>query len=148
MFFNSIKEINRVISKRMSNIYLKATQNVHFKVLKSSSELSGQFFETSNLRRYHWIFKLLVSTLKSEVLDCLGWNCVWVSYYSYFERNYDVLKSKSPCFLLNKNIKFNKNDTELIMENPIHNFRDINHVLQLLLELGIKSKIVMSRRSR
>ena len=129
----------------MSNIYLKATQNVHFKSLKSSSELSDQFLGTSNVRR---IFKLLVSTLKSEVLDCLGWNCVWVSFYFYFQRNYDVLKSKSPCFLLNKNIKFNKNDTELIMENPTHNFREINHVLQLLLELGIKSKIVMSWRSR
>ena len=29
----------------------------------------------------------------------------------YFERNCDTLKSKSPCFLLNKNTNFNKNDT-------------------------------------
>ena len=32
--------------------------------------------------------------------------------------NYDVLKSNSPCILLNKNINFNKNKTELKMENP------------------------------
>ena len=33
---------------------------------------------------------------------------VWLFYYFYFEKNYDVLKSKSPCFLLNKNINFKK----------------------------------------
>ena len=45
-------------------------------------------------------------------------NCVCLFYYFYFERNYDVLKSKSPCILLNKNVKFNKNKTESKMENP------------------------------
>ena len=35
-----------------------------------------------------------------------------------FERNYDVSKSKRPCILLNKKINFNKNETELKMENP------------------------------
>ena len=33
----------------------------------------------------------------------------WLFCYFDFERNYDVLKSKSPCFLLNKNINLNKN---------------------------------------
>ena len=47
-----------------------------------------------------------------------------------FERTNEVLKSKSPCFLLNKNIKFNKNETESKMENPTQNFREITHVLQ------------------
>ena len=32
----------------------------------------------------------------------------WLLYYFYSERNYDVLKSKSSCFLLNKNITLNK----------------------------------------
>ena len=31
---------------------------------------------------------------------------MWLFYYFYFERNYDVLKSKIPYFLLNKYIKF------------------------------------------
>ena len=53
-------------------------------------------------------------------------------YYYYFEKNYDVLKSKRPCFLLNKNIKFNKNETELKMQNPTYVFREMNHVLQLI----------------
>ena len=33
---------------------------------------------------------------------------VWLFYYFYFTRNYDVLKSRSLCFLLNKNISFKK----------------------------------------
>ena len=45
-------------------------------------------------------------------------NCVWLFYYFNFERNCDVLKSKSPCILLNESINFNKNKTESKMENP------------------------------
>ena len=60
---------------------------------------------------------------------------MWLFYYFNFERNYDVLKSKSPCILLNKNINFNKNETELKMENPTNSFRETNLVLQLKLEL-------------
>ena len=48
---------------------------------------------------------------------------MWLFYYFHFESNY-VLKSKSPCILLNKNINFNKNETELKMENPTNSFRD------------------------
>ena len=33
-------------------------------------------------------------------------------YYFQFEKNYDVLRSKSPCILLNKNINFYKSETE------------------------------------
>ena len=54
--------------------------------------------------------------VKNQVLKQ---NCVWLSYYFNFESNYDVLKSKSPCILLNKNINFNKNETESKMEIPI-----------------------------
>ena len=36
------------------------------------------------------------------------------------KKKFDVLKSKSSCFLLNKNLNFNKNETELKMENPTH----------------------------
>ena len=45
---------------------------------------------------------------------------------------YGVLKSKSPSILLNKNINFNKSETELKMENPTHSFRETNLVLQLI----------------
>ena len=50
----------------------------------------------------------------------------------------DVLKSKSPCILLNKNLNFNKNETESKMENPTHSFRETNLVLQLIQESQIK----------
>ena len=50
-------------------------------------------------------------------------------YYLNFEMKYDVLKSKSPCILLNKNINFNKNETESKMENPTHGFGKTNPML-------------------
>ena len=66
MFFSLIKGINRLISKGISNIYLKGTneknwrsQNFDFLSLKSLSP--DQFFGSSNSRKYHWIFKLLVA---------------------------------------------------------------------------------------
>ena len=54
---------------------------------------------------------------------------MWLFCYSDFERNYDVLKSKSPCILLNKNINFVKNQTKLRMGSSTHNFRETNLVL-------------------
>ena len=47
-------------------------------------------------------------------------------------RNYVALKSKCPRILLKKNINFNKNETESKTENPLHNFRESNLVLQLI----------------
>ena len=74
MFFNSIekinrlrKEINRLLSKATSGIYLKGTienkwsaQNFDFKSLKTSSLV--QRLGSSNSPRYHWFLKLLVAT--------------------------------------------------------------------------------------
>ena len=56
---------------------------------------------------------------------------LWLFYYFNFERNYDVSKSKSPCFLLNKKIK-TENEKELKMENPTHCFKETKIMLQLL----------------
>ena len=47
-------------------------------------------------------------------------NCSWFFYYFSSEKKSDVVKSKSPCFLLNKYINLNKNETESKMENPSH----------------------------
>ena len=67
MLFSSVKEINRLISKEISNIYLTVTteknrrsQNFTFLSLRNSSP--GQFLGSSNSRRYHWILKILVAT--------------------------------------------------------------------------------------
>ena len=162
MFFSSIKEINRLwklinrlLSKGMANIYLKFTiekkwgiQTFDFLNLKSSS--LGQFLGNSNSQRY-LIFKLLVAILKSDVWEQ---SCTWLFYLFiylfiftfYFWKNFDVLNWKIPCFLLK--IKFNKNETELKMENPNHSFSGIKHVLQVVYKLRIKRKTVISWSSR
>ena len=69
---------------------------------------------------------------------------MWLFYYLNCEKNYEILNSKSPCTLLNKIMNFNKNGTDSKMENPKHSFRETNLVLQLIEELHIKSKTVMS----
>ena len=82
MFFSSMKGINRLISKGMSDIYLKVTiekswlsQNLNFVNLKNLSP--GQFFGSSNSHRY-WILKLLVATSKAEIWElCVGFLLFW-----------------------------------------------------------------------
>ena len=66
---------------------------------------------------------------------------MWLFYYFNFKRNYDLLKSKSPCILLNKNINFNKNEAGLKMKNPTHSFKEMNLVLQLISESQLKVKL-------
>ena len=51
---------------------------------------------------------------------------MWLFHYFNIEKNYDVLKSKSPCFLLNKNMNFDKNEMESRMLNPTHAFKETN----------------------
>ena len=99
----------------------RKTDNFETLKLRFSKSLKdlplGQFLGSSNSRRYHGILKLLVATLKSEVWKQ---NCVWLFHYFHFERNYDVLKPKSPYMLLNKNINVNKIETESKMKSPTH----------------------------
>ena len=66
MLFSSIKGINRLISKGMSNIYLKVTieknwrsQNFDFLSLKNLSP--GHFLESSNSQRYDLILKIVAT---------------------------------------------------------------------------------------
>ena len=61
------KETNRLLKKRNSNIYWKVTieknwRSQNFDFLSLKNMLSGQFFESSISRRYHWISKLLLAT--------------------------------------------------------------------------------------
>ena len=42
---------------------------------------------------------------------------VFLNYFDLESFDYEVLKSKSLCILLNKNINFDKNQTKLRMEN-------------------------------
>ena len=76
-------------------------------------------------------FKTSCCSLKIRGLGAKA--CV-VFYFFDIERNYDVLKSKSPWSLLNKTTNFTKNVTESKMENPSHIFREMNLVLHLMKE--------------
>ena len=73
-------------------------------------------------------FQTSCCNLKIRVLGAK----LWLLYYFHFERNYDVLKPMSSCFLLNKNINFNKKEIQSKMENPTHSFREMNLVLHLM----------------
>ena len=44
--------------------------------------------------------------LQLKKSDVLKQNCVWLFYYFIFKTNCHMLKSKSPCILVNKNINF------------------------------------------
>ena len=108
----------------MSSIYLKVTgkknwrsQNFDFLSLEKLSP--DRFFGKLQLTHTSLNFK----TFKSKVWEQ---NCVWLFYHFNFERNYDVLKSKSPYILLSKNINFNKDEAGSKMENPTHSFRETN----------------------
>ena len=57
---------------------------------------------------------------------------MWLFYHFNFEKNYDVLKSKSASSLLRSSINFNKNETKSKIENPTHSFRETNLVPQLI----------------
>ena len=130
------KEINRSWGKGMSNIYSKVTIETFIELRFSGFKkfVTRSVLGSSNSRRYHWIFKRFVPTYKSDVWEQ---NCVQLFYYFNFESSYDVLKANSPCILLNKNINFNKNETESQIENPTSSFRETDLVLQPIWESQI-----------
>ena len=96
-------------------VYVFFIQNFDFPVLKSL--FPGHFLGSSNSRRCYadtiefsnFLLQLKNQRSRTE-------NCAWLFHYFYFEKNYVILKSKTQCFLLNKNINFNKT-TESKMEN-------------------------------
>ena len=101
----------------MSNIYLKVTvaKNVTYSKLRFSK------FKKFVPKSVYGELQFAEIPLNFQSFYC---NFVWLFYYFYFEMNYDVLKSKSPCFLLNNNINFNQNETESKKENLRYRFRD------------------------
>ena len=67
--------------------------------------------------------------MKSGNKNVCAFSIFFFFFVFKFERNYDVLNSKSSRFLLNKNINFDKKKTESKMENPTHSFRETKLVL-------------------
>ena len=95
----------------------------------------SQNFSFLSLKNFKFSLKLKNQTSRSKIVSIFN--------YFDFERSYDILKSKSPCILLNKNINFDKSETKSKMENPIHGIRKTNLVHQLIWESQIRSKSVM-----
>ena len=70
---------------------------------------------------------------------------MWLFYYFNFERNYEVLKSKSPGILLSENINFYKKETESKMENRGDSFRERNPVLSAHVRIANYKKEILSQ---
>ena len=134
----------------MLTIYSKVTIEKKWRNLDFKSFISRFVFGELQLAQISLYYQTSYCNLKIRGLGpklcvacllLLFWKELWrfkvkesmlfVDYF-YFDWNYDVLKSKSPYFLLNKNIRFHKNETELKMKNLTHSFTEINHVIQLV----------------
>ena len=87
----------------MSNIYLKVTIETFSKLRFSGFKkfVTSSVFGELKLTQITMNFKTSCCNLNSVVWKQ---NCAWLFYYLNFERNYNVLKSKSLCFLLSKKI--------------------------------------------
>ena len=127
-------EINGLLSKGMSSIYLKVTvekkwrtQNSNF--LSSKSSFPGQFLGSSNSCGYHWLLKLLVENLKIRGL--VAKLCLAFLLFLFWKELWSFNVKESMLFV-NKNIKFNKNETKTKIENPTHSFRKMSHVFQFV----------------
>ena len=117
MFFNSVKEINRS-RKQINRLWSKEISNIYSKVTIEEKKLA---FSKLWKICHHVSFGKLQLTKISLNLNTSRCNLkirgleakLCVAFV-----NYDDLKSRSSCILSNKNINFNKNGTELKMEIP------------------------------
>ena len=97
-------EINRLLSKGMSNIYLKVSIEKS-DLLKTSISWVKKFVSRSVFGVLQLTQISLNFQISFQISGVWEQNCEWFS--DILILNYDVLKSKSPYFLLSKNIKFN-----------------------------------------
>ena len=124
----------------MSNIWEKVTylklQFSKFKKFVSSSVFGGLQLTQISLN-FKTFCNLEIRGLGAKL--CVVFLILW-----FWKELWCFKVKESMPILLNKNINFNKNETESKMENPTHSFSVANHVLQLIYE----SWIVMSWSSR
>ena len=88
-----------LLSKGMANIYLKVTTETFSKLRFSGFKkfVTRSVFGELQFTKISLNFKTSCRKLKMRGLGAKL--CVRLFYYFNFERNYDVLKSKSPCIL-------------------------------------------------
>ena len=134
MFFSLIKGTNKLISKGISNIYLKALllkylmfsklRFPEFRKFALRSVLGELQLKQTSLNFKNSCYNLKIRGLRAKIFAAfLLFN---------FERNYDVLKPKSTCILLHKNINSDKIKMELKIENPTQSLTAMNLVLRLI----------------
>ena len=135
MFLSSVKEINRLrkevnrlLSKGMPNIYLKVaikkkwrTQNFKF-VCRS---VFGELQLTQIISNYP------TSSCNLKIRGLNAKLCVAFPLFLFWKELWRF-KVKESMFLLNKNMNFNKNEPESKLKNPTYSFREMNHALQLV----------------
>ena len=147
MFFNSIKEINRLRKKinRLWNVkYLLRSYFWGEKLTFSKLFLGfwGSPTDESIIKFWNFLLQLIKQKYGNKTMSDF-------SIISFFKGiNYNFLKSERTCILLNKNINFNKSETDSKMENPTHTFRETKLALQVISQLRIKSNTVMSWSSQ
>ena len=129
--------LSRLLNKGMSNIYLKiiiekkwGTRNFDFLSLKVRLQVSFWGTPTDTDITEFTNFLLQLKNQRPGSKTVCGFSNFF--FFFHFERNYYVLKRKSPWFLLSKNISFNKNETELKIKTPTHSFKETNFVLKLI----------------
>ena len=135
MLFTPIKGINGLLSKWMSNIYLKTTIDKNW--LSENFDFLGSKEVTLLVFRELQLMKISLNIQTSccnlKIRGLAAKLCVDCLCFFNFEMNYFVLKSLTKNFvLLNKNINFNKSEMESKMENPTYSFREMNLALHLI----------------
>ena len=136
-----LKEINRLLSKRnvkylLQRYYWETVAYSKLRFSKFKKFISGPVFGQVPMN---------FQTCCNLKIRRLGANCAQFFYLILFLKRLwhfkvkqsrlfvGILKSNTPpWFLWNKNINFNKNKTELKMENPTHIFWEMNLMLQLV----------------
>ena len=120
----------------MSNLYLKLSKlKSKLRFSKFKTFFSWSVFCELQVTQISVIFQTSCRNIKIRDLGVKLYPAFLLLFFS--QKNYDLLKSKDPCFLSIKNINFHKNETDSRMENPLHSLREMNHVLHVVWELQI-----------
>ena len=125
------KEMNRLFSKGMSNIYLKVTVETFSKLWLSGFKIfvTSSVFGELQLTHISLTVKTSCCNLKTRGLGaklCVAFLflLLWMELWRF--------KVQKSMHFVEKNINSKKNDMESKMKNPTNSFRETNLVLQLI----------------
>ena len=144
MLFSSIKEINSLLSKGMSSIYLKVAKLTFSKLWYSKFKkfISRPVFWELQLTKYHWVLKV-VATKKSETWEQ---NCVAFLVFLFLKELWRFKVKQSILFVEQKykllwkqdQIKNGKSHTHLQRDEPCALARNKNGELEVKLRVRVK----------